>query len=50
LISAVLSPDSAGLYQIAIQLPANVPTGTVALQASVAGVQSPGGVNLFVGN
>jgi uncharacterized protein (TIGR03437 family) len=49
-ISAVLSPGSAGLYQIAIQLPANVPTGIVALQASVAGVQSPAGVDLLVGN
>jgi uncharacterized protein (TIGR03437 family) len=47
---AVLSPGSAGLYQIAIQLPASVPTGTVAIQASVAGVQSPAGVDLFVGN
>lgn len=49
-ISAVLSPGSAGLYQIAIQLPANVPTGTVAIQASVGSVQSPSGVDLFVGN
>ena len=49
-ISAVLSPQSAGLYQIAIQLPPSVPTGTVAVQASMGGVQSPGGIDLFVGN
>jgi uncharacterized protein (TIGR03437 family) len=30
---AILSPDATGLYQIAIQLPASVPTGAVALQA-----------------
>jgi uncharacterized protein (TIGR03437 family) len=48
-ISAALTDDSAGLYQVTIQLPVNVPTGTVALQASVGGVQSPGGVTIFIG-
>jgi uncharacterized protein (TIGR03437 family) len=47
-ISAVLSPGSAGLYQIAIQLPASIPTGTAAIQASVGQVTSPGGASLFV--
>jgi uncharacterized protein (TIGR03437 family) len=47
-ISAVLSPGSAGLYQVAVQLPPSVPTGVLAIQASVAGVLSPTGVNIFV--
>jgi uncharacterized protein (TIGR03437 family) len=47
-ISAVLSPGSAGLYQVAIQLPASAPTGAVAIQASVGGVQSAGGIVTFV--
>jgi uncharacterized protein (TIGR03437 family) len=47
-ISAVLSPGSAGLYQVAIQLPASVPTGAVAIQASVGGVPSPGNIVIFV--
>jgi uncharacterized protein (TIGR03437 family) len=45
---AVLSPDATGLYQIAIQLPASVPTGAVALQASVGQVTSPAGVSIYV--
>ena len=40
MIGAALSADSVGLYQVAIQLPANVPTGVVALQASVSGFQA----------
>jgi len=48
LINTVLSPGSAGLYQVAIQLPASVPTGAVSIQASVGGVQSPGGILTFV--
>jgi uncharacterized protein (TIGR03437 family) len=44
----VLAPGSAGLYQIAVQLPANVPTGPVPLQASVGGAISPSGVLLYV--
>jgi uncharacterized protein (TIGR03437 family) len=47
-ISAILTVGSAGLYQIAVQLPANVPTGAVAVQASVGGVPAPG-VTIFVG-
>ncbi|MEO8367891.1 MAG: SBBP repeat-containing protein [Candidatus Solibacter sp.] len=49
LLSAVLSPGSAGLYQIAIQLPATLPTGAVSLQASTGGATSPAGVSIFVG-
>ena len=50
LISTVLSPGSAGLYQIAIQLPNNAPTGDVTIQASVGGVQSPATIRIFVSN
>ena len=49
-ISAVLSPGSAGLYQIAIQLPNNPPTGDVTIQAAVGGVQSPATIRIFVSN
>jgi uncharacterized protein (TIGR03437 family) len=47
-ISAALSPGSAGLYQVAIQLPASVPIGAAAIQGSVGGVPSPGGVVIFI--
>jgi uncharacterized protein (TIGR03437 family) len=47
-ISTVLADGSAGLYQVTIQLPATVPTGAVAIQASVGGVQTQAGVLLFV--
>ena len=46
--ATVLSPGSVGLYQIAIQLPASVSNGDLAVQASVGGFQSPAGVNIFV--
>ncbi len=49
-IGVALSPGSVGLYQVAIQLPASLPAGDVAIQASVGGAQSPGGVKLFIGN
>ena len=48
-ISALLTAGSAGLYQITVQVPANVPPGAVALKASVGGVSAPG-VNILVGN
>jgi uncharacterized protein (TIGR03437 family) len=48
-IDTILTAGSAGLYQITIQLPANVPTGAVAVQASVGGVSTPAGVTIFVG-
>jgi len=46
--AAVLTPGSAGLYQIAIQLPSTVPTGSVAIQASVGGTLSPPNIIIFV--
>ena len=49
-VSAVLTTGCAGLYQITIQLPATVPTGAVAIQATASGVQTPAGATIFVGN
>jgi uncharacterized protein (TIGR03437 family) len=48
-ISSVLTVGTVGLYQITIQLPADVPMGTVAVQASMNGVQTQSGVTIFVG-
>jgi uncharacterized protein (TIGR03437 family) len=48
-ISSVLTTGTVGLYQITIQLPANAPTGTPAVQASIGGLQTQSGVTLFVG-
>jgi uncharacterized protein (TIGR03437 family) len=48
-LSSVLTAGSAGLYQVTIQLPANVPTGSVAIQASVGGVQTPAGATILIG-
>jgi uncharacterized protein (TIGR03437 family) len=48
-VSSVLTTGPAGLYQVTIQLPANVPTGTVAVQASVGGVPTQTGLTLLVG-
>jgi uncharacterized protein (TIGR03437 family) len=47
-MGAALSPGSAGLYQIAIQLPASLGNGDIGVQASVGGFQTPAGVNIFV--
>jgi uncharacterized protein (TIGR03437 family) len=47
-VSSILAAGSAGLYQVTIQLPANVPTGAVTVQASVGGAQTQSGVSLFV--
>ena len=47
-VSAVLTVGSAGLYQVTIQLPANVPAGAVAVQAFVGGVLTQAGVAIFV--
>jgi uncharacterized protein (TIGR03437 family) len=48
-VSAVLTKGSAGLYQVTMQLPATVPAGAVAVQASVGGVPAPA-VFLYVSN
>ena len=47
-ISAVLSPQNAGLYQIAIIMPANVGTGDQSVVVESAGIHSPSGVYINV--
>jgi uncharacterized protein (TIGR03437 family) len=47
-VSAVLTAGCAGLYQVTIQLPANVPAGAVAVEASAGGSPSAAGVLLFI--
>jgi uncharacterized protein (TIGR03437 family) len=47
-IGTVLTAGSAGLYQVTIQLPATVPTGAVAVQASAGGVPTQTGVLLVL--
>ena|SRR5579872_7208195 len=45
---AALASGFAGLYQIAIQVPASMPDGDWPIQASIGGVQSPTGTVLSV--
>ena len=47
-VSAALTSANAGLYQIAIQVPAAAPDGDLALTAQSTGIQSPAGVLLTV--
>ncbi len=47
-ISAVLSPQNAGLYQIAIIIPASVGTGDQSVVVESAGLHSPSGVYINV--
>jgi uncharacterized protein (TIGR03437 family) len=47
-IGAALSPGSAGLYQIAIQMPASLPSGNSVIRASIGGFTSAAGVSVFV--
>jgi len=47
-ISAVLTPGFAGLYQVTVQLPAILPSGALLVEVSVAGVVSPMGASIFV--
>ena len=49
-VSSVLTTGGAGLYQITIQLPANAPTGAVAIQASIGGAQTQAGATIFIGH
>jgi uncharacterized protein (TIGR03437 family) len=48
-VSSVLTTGTVGLYQITIQLPANVPTGTPTVQASIGGATTQSGATLFIG-
>ena len=45
---AALAPGSAGLYQIAIQVPSNLADGDWPIQASIGGITSPAGTILSV--
>jgi uncharacterized protein (TIGR03437 family) len=45
-LGAALAPGSAGLYQIAIQVPASLADGDWPIQATIGGVQSPPSVVL----
>jgi uncharacterized protein (TIGR03437 family) len=45
---AALAPGSAGLYQIAVKVPASLTDGDWPVQASIGGVQSPAGTILTV--
>jgi uncharacterized protein (TIGR03437 family) len=47
-LSTALSPGSAGVYQVAIQVPSTLANGDYPVVVSVGGVQSPSGVNLTV--
>jgi uncharacterized protein (TIGR03437 family) len=45
---AALAPGFAGLYQVAIQVPASLVDGDYPVVANIGGVQSPSGVTLSV--
>jgi uncharacterized protein (TIGR03437 family) len=47
-LNSLLTAGSVGVYQITIQLPANVPAGAVPIQASVGGAQTQAGATIFV--
>lgn len=46
--TAALAPGFAGLYQLAVQIPANAPDGDLPVVATVGGAQSPAGVVISV--
>lgn len=48
-LNSLLTAGTVGVYQVTIQLPANVPTGVVAIQASIGGAQTPSGPTIYVG-
>ena len=50
MLGAALASGSAGLYQIAIQVPSSIADGDYPIQASVAGVTSQAGVVLSIRN
>jgi uncharacterized protein (TIGR03437 family) len=47
-LGAALTPGNAGVYQIAIQVPASAPNGDLPIVAQVAGVSSPANIYLTV--
>ena len=48
LVGAAIAPGNPGLYQIAVQVPASVPDGDLAVVAQVSGIQSPASALLSV--
>jgi uncharacterized protein (TIGR03437 family) len=48
ILGAALTPGNAGVYQIAVQLPANLPNGDLPIVAYVSGIASPSGMYLTV--
>jgi uncharacterized protein (TIGR03437 family) len=49
-VSGALASGSIGVYQIAIKIPANVPTGDQPLSVTIGGVSIPDGMFLNIGN
>jgi uncharacterized protein (TIGR03437 family) len=47
-LSATLTAGAAGLYQITVQLPANLAPGTQPVQATVGTVKTPAGVTITI--
>ena len=47
-LSSVLAAGEAGLYLMTIQIPAGAPTGQVAIQASIDGLQTQAGVTIAI--
>jgi uncharacterized protein (TIGR03437 family) len=47
-VSSLLTAGTVGLYQITVQLPASLPTGSQQVQASINGVQSAPGVTVYI--
>jgi uncharacterized protein (TIGR03437 family) len=43
-LSGVLAPGSAGLYQLAVRLPPNLPNGDLPVVVEIGGVTAPGGL------
>lgn len=48
ILYAGVTPNSPGLFQLNIQLPANAPTGDLSLVIEIGGIQSPAGAFLTV--
>ena len=47
-LSSLLTPGSAGLYQVTIQVPVSAPSGALEVRASSGVVTSPAGVSIIV--
>jgi uncharacterized protein (TIGR03437 family) len=47
-VGATIAPGNPGLYQIAVQVPASVPDGDLAIVAQAGGFQSPASTLLSV--